>query len=36
MATEQNDLTKQQLHKPPVLLFFLPLVLIIIYAFFSR
>jgi hypothetical protein len=27
---------QQQLHKPPVLLFFLPLVLIIIYAIFSR
>lgn len=27
---------QQRLHKPPVLLFFLPLVLLIIYAIFSR
>jgi hypothetical protein len=43
MANDQNespnqrqDATKPELHKPPVLLFFLPLVLIIVYAFFSR
>ena len=27
---------QQKLHKPPVVLFFLPLVLVIIYAIFSR
>ena len=27
---------QQKLHKPPVLLFFLPLVLVILYAYFSR
>jgi hypothetical protein len=27
---------QQKLHKPPVLLFLLPLVLLIIYAYFSR
>lgn len=45
-ATDSNDVKnrapatpgaqQQKLHKPPVLLFFLPLVLVIIYAIFSR
>ena len=28
--------TQQQLHKPPVMFFLLPLLLIIVYALFSR